>query len=232
MLSKPAGPPHIDWGDRELDIGRYRQWEIAEMQILGMNTDGAYPRASSFMSHGILAGRIRQNDYRAFLLTQYPLYCYTMASDSRYLFGNTMLPGGYPGDISPCAWAAVVNSEQQIALGSGRFPCYEEQNRNAVRLQKAAPKRWFAPGESIRLGNCPTRFGHIDWTNEAAAGARGGWHVALQLEKPSRADLILHIHPPDDQPLRSASLGHVQRTSAVLPSSLLDDRTQLAIDVS
>ncbi|MFP5229620.1 MAG: hypothetical protein ACLGXA_18555, partial [Acidobacteriota bacterium] len=218
-----------DWGDAELDLGHFRHREIAGLQILGMNTDGAYPRTSNFMSHGTLAGRIRQEDYRPFLLTLYALCCYTMDSGSRYSPEDAMLPGGYPGDGSPFGWSAVVNSELQVALGLRWLLCYEEHDRDVVHLQKAAPKSWFRPGERIHVTNCPTRFGPISWTTTAASD--GGWKVSLALEQPFAADLHLHIHPPDGRWLRVASLGTVEKAKVVVPSAFLANRSTLEIQV-
>jgi hypothetical protein len=218
-----------DWGDPELDVGHFRHREIAGLQILGMNIDGAYPRTSNFMSHGTLAGRIRQEDYRPFLLTLYALCCYTMDSGSRYSPEDAMLPGGYPGDGSPFGWSAVVNSELQAALGLRWLLCYEEHDRDIVHLQKAAPKSWFAQGERIQVQNCPTRYGPISWTTTAATG--GGWKVSVTLEQPFTADLHVHIHAPDGRPLRSASVGRLEKARIVLPSALLTQRTTLEIDI-
>ncbi|HVT98342.1 MAG TPA: hypothetical protein VHE33_12620 [Acidobacteriaceae bacterium] len=219
-----------DWGDPELDLGHFRHREIAGLQILGMNTDGAYPRTSNFMSHGTLAGRIRQEDYRPFLLALYALCCYTMDSGSRYSPEDAMLPGGYPGDGSPYGWSAVVNSELQAALGLRWLLCYEEHDQDVVHLQKAAPKSWFLPGERIQVTNCPTRFGTVSWTTTTRNG--GGWKMNLALPQPFAADLHVHIHPPDGRPLRSASLGTVEKACVVLPAGLIANRTNLEIEIS
>lgn len=218
-----------DWGDPELDAGHFRHREIAGLQILGMNIDGAYPRTSNFMSHGTLAGLIRQDDYRPFLLTLYALCCYTMDSGSRYSPEDAMLPGGYPGDGSPFGWSAVVNSELQAALGLRWLLCYEEHDRDVVHLQKAAPKSWFSAGQRIHVEDCATRFGPISWTTEA--GKNGGWKLNLALTEGFAADLHVHIHASDGHPLRSASLGTVEKTRVLLPSSLLAQRTMLEIDI-
>lgn len=220
-----------DWGDPDLDLGHFRHRELAGMQILGMNIDGAYPRTSNFMSHGTLAGRIRQDDYRPFLLTLYALCCFTMDSGSRFSPEDAMLPGGYPGDGSPYGWSAVVNSELQPAMGLRWLLCYEEQDHDVVHLQKAAPSQWFAGGETIHVENCPTRFGHLTWTTEASRSGHG-WHVTLAFEKPCTADIVVHIHPPDRQPLRSASVGNLARDRVVLPAASLAGRTQVEIDIA
>lgn len=220
-----------DWGDAELDLGHFRHREIAGMQILGMNTDGAYPRTSNFMSHGTLAGRIRQDDYRPFLLTLYALCCYTMDSGSRYSPEDAMLPGSYPGDGNAYGWSAVVNSALQPAMGLRWLLCYEEQNHDRLHLHKAAPKEWFSPGQLIRVVNCPTRFGHIGWSTEAASGNTRKWRLALQTEGPVAADFIIHIHPPDCRPLKGTSLGRLQRNSIVLPAGLIAGKTQIYIDI-
>lgn len=218
-----------DWGDPELDLGHFRHREIAGLQILGMNIDGAYPRTSNFMSHGTLAARIRQEDYRPFLLTLYALCCYTMDSGSRYAPEDAMLPGGYPGDGSPYGWSAVVNSELQAALGLRWLLCYVQHDRDIVHLQKAAPKSWFRPGERISVKNCPTRFGPISWTT--TAGSNGGWKFSLELQQPLTADLHVHIHPPHGQALRSTSVGSVEKARVILSPAALDRRTALEIDI-
>ncbi len=56
--------------------------------------------------------------------------------------------------------------------------------------------------------------------------------MSLALEQPFAADLQVHIHPPKGRPLRSASLGKVEKARVVLPSELLAGRTTLEIDIS
>ncbi len=219
-----------DWGDAELDLGHFRHREIAGLQILGMNIDGAYPRTSNFMSHGTLAGRIRQDDYRPFLLALYALCCYTMDSGSRYSPEDAMLPGGYPGDGSSL-WM-VGSGEQRVAGGAGAAL--------AAVLRGTRPRcRSSAEGRAKILvsarradsrQNCPTRFGPLSWTTTATDA--GGWKVILALQQPLAADLHLHIHPPDGRPLRGASVGTVENAQVVLPAGLLADRTALEIDIS
>ena len=168
-----------DWGDRSLDQGHLKHRELAGLQIIGLHTDGDTPRTSNFMEHGTLAVRIRQDDYRPFLLTLYALGCYAADSGNRYAPEDAYIPGSYPGEGSPYGWSAVVNSVLQPALGLRWLLCYEENDRDVCHLQKAAPKHWFASGEKIRVANCPTRFGHIGWTTQAASNEE--WHVTLNL---------------------------------------------------
>jgi hypothetical protein len=222
-----------DWGDGELDLGHFRHREIAGLQILGMNLDGAYPRTSNFMSHGTLAGRIRMDDYRPFLLTLYGLCCYTMDGGNWYSPEDALLPGGHAGEGSPYGWSAVVNSELQPALGLRWLLCYEEHDRAVVHLQKAAPNDWFAAGRTIHLEHCPTRFGQVSWTTQSRPGPRRPkWSIRIQFENSFDADLIVHIHPPDRQPLRTSSLGQLQKDRIVLPANLLRRKTQFDFDVS
>jgi hypothetical protein len=223
-----------DWGDPVLDEGHFKHRILAGEQIMGMNTDGDYPRTSNFMSHGTLAFHIRQEDYRPFLLTLYGLLCYAMDSGSRYAPEDALLPGSFPGEGSPYGWSAVVNSELQPALGLRWLLCYEEHDRDIVHLQKAAPQHWFRPGERIRVGNCPTRFGAVSWTTESAAGVTGRpqWRVRIQFATPFAAQMVVHIHPPSRQPLRSTSLGELQKDRVVLPAALLASKTELTVDVS
>jgi hypothetical protein len=223
-----------DWGEPELDLGHMRHRELAGQQILGMNSDGAYPRTSNFMSHGTLAVRIRQDDYRPFLLTLYALCCYTMDSGNWYSPEDAMLPGSYAGEGSPYGWSAVVNSELQPALGLRWLLCYEEHDRAVVHLQKAAPKHWFAPGERIRVENCPTRFGAITWVTESLPHAKTsrGWRVHIQVENSFSADLFLHIHPPDRESLQSTSLGRLEKTCVILPAAQLAGHKQIELEIS
>jgi hypothetical protein len=223
-----------DWGEPELDFGHMRHRELAGQQILGMNSDGAYPRTSNFMSHGTLAVRIRQDDYRPFLLTLYALCCYTMDSGNRYSPEDAMLPGSYPGEGSPYGWSAVVNSELQPALGLRWLLCFEEHDRAVVHLQKAAPKHWFAVDEKIRVENCPTRFGTIGWLTERLPGtkARRGWRVSIQVDASFNADIFLHIHPPDGEALKSSSLGRLEKACVILPSALFAGQTKIEMEIT
>ncbi len=223
-----------DWGDPELDAGHFRHRALAGQQVLGMNTDGNYPRTSNFMEHGTLAGRIRQDDYRPFLLALYGNLCYAMDSGNRYAPEDALLPGNYPGEGSPYAWSAVVNSELQPTLGLRRLLCYEEHDRAVVHLQKAAPKHWFNGGERIQVQRCPTRFGLISWRTEAinAARNRPSWRVAIEFAGPFEADLVVHIHPPNREPLQSTSVGELHADRVVLPVSLLAGKTKVSIEIS
>jgi hypothetical protein len=103
-------------------------------------------------------------------------------------------------------------------------------------LQKAAPKHWFSPGEKIHVENCPTRFGQIGWTTQSAreigSGAASRWQIEVRFSKPFQADVVIHIHPPDRRPLRSASLGQLHPDRVVLPASLLTNQTSVRIEVS
>jgi hypothetical protein len=223
-----------DWGNAELDLGHFRHREIAGLQILGMNTDGPYPRTSNFMAHGTLAGRIRQDDYRPFLLTLYGLCCYTMDCGNRYSPEDALLPGSYPGEGSRYGWSAVVNSELQPALGLRWLLCYEEHDHAVVHLQKAAPKHWFADRQEIQVEHCPTRFGLISWRMQAAPGASGRprWRLSIQLANPFRADLVIHIHPPDRNALRRTSFGQLQKDRVTLPATTLAGRTELELEIA
>jgi hypothetical protein len=223
-----------DWGDPELDAGHFKHRLLAGQQLLGMNTDGDYPRTSNFMEHGTLAGRIRQDDYRLFLLALYGNACYAMDGGNRYAPEDALLPANYPGEGSPYAWSAVVNSELQPALGLRWLLCYEEHDRNVVHLQKAAPKHWFNPGERINVQRCPTRFGQISWTTVAATGRdrRAQWQIKIMIPESFAADLVVHLHAPDGAPLRSASIGELHPDRVVLPAALLLRKTEIAVQVT
>lgn len=217
-----------DWGDAKLDEGHFRHRELAGEQILGMATDGAYPRVSNFMEHGTLAGRIRQEDYRPFLLNLYGQLCYTYDSGNRYSPEDAMMPGSFPGEGSPYGWSAVVNSELQATLGLRWLLCYEEHDRDLVHLQKAAPKHWFHKGERIRVAGCPTRFGPIGWTTTASDS---GWQVTLDLPENFAADLAVHIHTPDGRALKTSNLGTVQSDRVLLAKADLAGKRQVTLQV-
>jgi hypothetical protein len=223
-----------DWGDPALDAGHFAHRRLAHQQILGMNTDGDYPHTSNFMEHGTLAGRIRQDDYRPFLLALYGNLCFAMDSGNRYAPEDALLLGGRAGEGGFYGWSAVVNSELQPALGLRWLLCYEEHDHDVVHLQKAAPQHWFSPGEVIRVHNCPTRFGPISWSTQALQPSEGSarWKVEITLLGPYEADLVVHIHPADRTPLRSASLGEVHPNYVVVASKLLTGKTHLEIEVA
>ena len=183
-----------DWGDASLDLGHLKHREIAGQQIMGLHTDGDVARTSNFMAHGTLSVRIRQEDYRPFLLTLYSLCCYAADSGNRYAPEDAFLPGSFPGDGSPYGWSAVVNSVLQPALGLRWLLCYEESDHEVCHLQKAAPKHWFAAGQQIRVEKCPTRFGELAWTTKAASDRE--WQVMVMATNGFTADLMIHIHPP------------------------------------
>jgi hypothetical protein len=222
-----------DWGDPALDAGHFRHRALAGQQILGMNTDGDYPRTSNFMEHGTLAGRIRQDDYRPFLLALYGNLCYAMDSGNRYAPEDALLPGNFPGEGSPYAWSAVVNSELQPAVGLRWLLCYEEHDRNVVHLQKAAPMHWFKPGETIRVEKCPTRFGLVSWsTVSVREGNNPRWKIDLAFPGRFEADVVVHIHHPNREALKSSSLGELQRNRVLLPAELLHGKTTVSFEVS
>lgn len=222
-----------DWGNYELDIGHFRHRSVAGEQLLGMNTDGHYPRTSNFMEHGTLAGRIRQQDYRPFLLALYGNLCYAMDSGSRYAPEDALLPGNYPGEGSPYAWSAVVNSTLQPALGLRWLLCYEEHDwpgaAPIVHLQKAAAKHWFASGQHIFVQDCPTRFGPLSWTTECTADR---WQVSINLPGNFAADILIHFHPPNGKPLRTTSLGELGPYSVRLVQGLLAGQREIKLRIT
>jgi len=218
-----------DWGDDALDAGHLKHRELAGEQIVGLCTDGDSFRTSSFMEHGTLAMRIRQEDYRPFLLTLYALVCYAADCGNRYAPEDAYIPGSHPGEGSPYGWSAVVNSVLQPALGLRWLLCYEEANREACHLQKAAPKHWFMAGQKIGVGRCPTRFGSLSWTTVAKSDRE--WEITIEFAEPFQGDLLIHIHPPDGRPLRTASAGSIERDHVALKRSELEDKSKLAIRV-
>ena len=222
-----------DWGDPKLDAGHFRHRGLAGLQILGMNTNRDYPLTSNFMEHGTLAGRIRQDDYRPFLLTLYANLCYAMDTGNRYAPEDALLPGNYPGEGSPYAWSAVINSELLPTLGLRWLLCYEEHDQEVVHLQKAAPKHWFNPGESIRVTGCPTRFGHLCWHTESSGSqSQPRWRVTIEFAGPFAADLIVHLHPPGGGPLKKTSLGELRPHRVVLPAALLSGKGSVTLEIS
>ena len=228
-----------DWGDAELDRGHFRHRTLAGEQLIGMNTDGHYCRTSNFMEHGTLAGSIRQEDYRPFLLALYGNVCYAMDCGSRYAPEDALLPGGRPLEGSPYAWSAVVNSTLQPAMGLRWLLCYEEHGAGRVHLQKAAPKQWFAAGQTIRVMNCPTRYGAISWTTAAEGGPEDGsrWRVELELPPSGGAEawaggIRLHIHPPSGAALKTTGLGRVTGQVVELSARELAGQRQLRFVVT
>jgi hypothetical protein len=184
-----------DWSDSALDLGHLKHREIAGEQIIGLHTDGYVSRTSNFMDHGTLAVRIRQDDYRPFLLTLYALCCYAADSGNRYSPEDAYLPGSFPGDGSPYGWSAVVNSVLQPALGLRWLLCYEESDHDVCHLQKAAPKQWFTAGRQISVEKCPTRFGLLSWSTKALSN--GEWQIIITPAAGFSGDLMVHVHPPE-----------------------------------
>jgi hypothetical protein len=223
-----------DWGNPEIDEGHFKHRAIAGLQILGMNVVQDYPITANFMEHGTLAGRIRQDDYRPFLLTLHGNMCYAMDSGNRYAPEDSLLPGNYPGEGNPYAWSAVVNSELQPTLGLRWLLCYEEHDQDVIHLQKAAPRHWFSPGQRIRVEGCPTRFGSITWLTESlpAAPQSPRWRIEMEVGEFKGATLAVHIHPADGQPLKAASVGGLRADRVVLSPEALAGKTRIILEVS
>ncbi len=218
-----------DWGDERLDVGQLKHREMAGLQILGLGTDGASYRVSNFMEHGTLSVRIRQRDYRPFLVSLYGLVCYAADSGNRYSPEDAYIPGSHPGEGSPYGWSAVINSVLQPSLGLRWLLCYEENNGDLCHLQKAAPKHWFHAGQRIAVQHCPTRFGEISWTTESDGAS--GWVVSLSFPRDFAADLAIHIHHPNGQPLTYSSLGSVQTDHVLLSRAALAGQRQVRLNV-
>ncbi len=219
-----------DWGDPALDQGHLKHRALAGQEICGLNTDGDVARTSNFMAHGTLAVRIRQQDYRPFLLTLYSLACYAADSGSRYAPEDAYIPGSYPGEQSPYGWSAVINSTLQPTLGLRWLLCYEESDRDLCHLQKAAPRHWFKRGERIAVQRCPTRFGAVSWSTEAAGDH--AWKVIVEVSEGFAADVSLHIHPADGTPLQSSSAGALQDGAILLDRALLARGRRVEFTVS
>ena len=219
-----------DWGNQALDLGHLRHRELAGMQIMGLSTDGDSERTSNFMAHGTLSVRIRQEDYRPFLLNLYALTCYAADSGNRYSPEDAWIPGGMPLQGSGYGWSAVVNSVLQPAMGLRWLLCYEEGHAEVCHLQKAAPRHWFEAGKRIRVGNCPTRFGRLSWST-VAHGDRA-WEVRIAFGSAFSGDLMVHIHPPDGRPLRQTSAGALAGNAIRFTDAELQDTKQLVVQVS
>jgi hypothetical protein len=219
-----------DWGDAALDVGHLRHRELAGMQIVGLNTDGGEQRTSNFMGHGTLAARIRQEDYRPFLLTLYALVCYAADSGNRYAPEDAWIPGGAPGQGSRYGWSAVVNSVLQPAMGLRWLLCYEDNNAEVCHLQKAAPKHWFAAGERISVRKCPTRFGSVSWST-VARGDRD-WQIEVDFEQVFTAEFVIHVHAPDGRPLQHTSAGHLAGNAIHFTADELRLRQHITIRAS
>ena len=115
-------------GDTALDLGHLKHREMPGLQIMGMGTDGESYRLSNFMEHGTLSVRIRQDDYRSFLLLLYALTCFAADSGSRYSPEDAYIPGSYAGEGNPYGWSAVINSTLQPALGLRRLLILRESS--------------------------------------------------------------------------------------------------------
>ncbi len=219
-----------DWGISALDLGHLKHRILAEEQILGLGTDGHVARTSNFMAHGTLSVHIRQSDYRPFLLALYGLVCFAADSGNRYSPEDAYIPGGSADKGNPFFSSAVVNSVLQPALGLRWLLCYEESDHDICHLQKAAPKHWFKQGKTISVRNCPTRFGTIQWSTKAVADRQ--WKVTLDVPKGFSADIQVHIHPSDGQPIRNTSMGSISGDMVILKSSDFTGRQHFEIDVS
>lgn len=205
-----------DWGDPRLDLGHLRHRELAGMQLVGLETNDDEMRTSNFMAHGTLSVRIRQEEYRPYLLTLYGLGCFAQDSGNRYAPEDAMLPGGFPGEGSKYWWSSVINSTLQLSMGLRWLLCYEESDAPRIHLQKAAPKHWFEAGQVIDVQRCPTRFGRISWRTEAKPG--GQLEVMIECDQSSEAEVHVHLRRPDGQALTYASAGEVRGKSVVLPA--------------
>jgi hypothetical protein len=218
-----------DWGDQALDMGHLKHRSIAGMQLVGLHMDGVEQRTSNFMEHGTLAVKIRQEDYRSFLLTLYGLVCYAADSGNRYSPEDALIPGGYAGEGNKYWWSAVVNSVLQPTLGLRWLLCYEESDSDVCHLQKAAPKHWFKPGKRIAVERCPTRFGTVGWQTESLPGRQ--WRILVKLPANFACTLKIHIHPNDGRPITTTSLGQIEKGYVVLSKGDLSNQRTLEIKI-
>jgi hypothetical protein len=219
-----------DWGDPELDLGHLRHRKLAGMQILGLGTDGALARTSNFMAHGTLSVKIRQPDYRPYLVSLYGLACFCADSGNFYSPEDAFIPGSFPGEGSPYGWSAVINSTLQTTLGLRWLLCYEQADSAICHLQKAAPNTWFTAGQRIAVRRCPTRFGPVSWSTTAVASHR--WKVVVETPHGFSADLAIHIHPAKGPAIRTASQGSVQDGYVLVSRELLRQNPHLELDIT
>lgn len=218
-----------DWGDQVLDLGHLKHRAVAGMQLVGLHIDGGEQRTSNFMEHGTLAVKIRQDDYRSFLLTLYGLVCYAADSGNRYSPEDALIPAGYAGEGNKYGWSAVVNSVLQPTLGLRWLLCYEESDADVCHLQKAAPKHWFKAGEKISVERCPTRFGTLGWQTEALPGRQ--WRVMLNLPANFNCTLKIYIRPADGRSITTASVGQVEKNCVTLTREVLANQRTIEIKV-
>ena len=216
-----------DWGDRALDLGHLRHRSIAGMELVGLHIDGVEQRTSNFMEHGTLAVKIRQDDYRSFLLTLYGLVCFAADSGNRYSPEDALIPGSYAGEGNRYWWSSVVNSVLQPTLGLRWMLCYEESDADVCHLQKAAPKHWFKPGERIAVERCPTRFGTVGWRTEAMPSR--SWRVDLTLPAHFSCTVKIYIRPDDGRPITTTSVGVIEGDHVTITSDALANRQALQI---
>ena len=218
-----------DWGDRALDLGHLKHRSVAGMELIGLHIDGVEQRTSNFMEHGTLAVKIRQEDYRSFLLTLYGLVCYAADSGSRYSPEDALLPGGYAGEGNKYWWSAVVNSVLQPTLGLRWLLCYEESELDVCHLQKAAPRHWFKPGDRIAVDRCPTRFGLISWETKSLADHE--WRVTLTLPASFLCVLKIYIRLPDGQSIQATSLGEIEGDHVTVHGNSIASRHMLEVTI-
>ena len=188
------------------------------------------PRTSNFMEHGTLAVKIRQDDYRSYLLTLYALVCFAGDSGNFYAPEDAYIPGSFPGEQSTYGWSAVINSTLQSTLGLRWLLCYEENDRELCHLQKAAPRHWFAKGESIAVKRCQTRFGQLSWSCTATSDT--AWKIEIDFATDFDGDIYLHIHPVSGVKLRETSVGAIAGTIVVLDKGLLQGKKHLEVQVN
>ena len=219
-----------DWGDEALDLGHLKHRELAGLQIMGLHTDGPVARTSNFMDHGSLSVKIRQADYRPFLLNLYALVCYAADSGNQYAPEDACLPGSFPGEGGRYGWASVINSTLQPTLGLRWLLCYEEGNKDVCHLQKAAPKHWFAESKLISVTRCPTRFGSISWKTESLPGRR--WKTTIDIPNGFKGDLVIHVHPENGKPLVRSSIGTVAEQSVTFSKDTLATASHFEIEIS
>jgi len=94
---------------------------------------------------------------------------------------------------------------------------FEERDSDVLWLAKAAPARWFAPGQWLSVGGAPTRWGPVGYTVRCTDDA-----VLWDIELPAGPEVRLAIRSAGSAGLREAPEGctvDAAAGAAVLPPS-------------
>jgi hypothetical protein len=97
-----------------------------------------------------------------------------------------------------------VPAQLTIPLLTRWMLVFEERDADCLWLCKAAPQRWFAPGQRWSVKGAPTRWGRVSFEVEAEAEAE---RVVIRLTPPEREvdTIYLRVRLPSGEPIRSAT---------------------------